>query len=357
MSSHQTRKYRGVVCQNCEHPLDISDKFCCNCGQINSNKRLSMKDFANEFFANFYAYDSKINNTLRSLFTKPGKMALEFVSGKKNSYANPFRFYLSVSLIFFILSGFVKQWDDVELIGNQNYEIIDNPIEIKLEEPNQMIDSVLIVNENILIKEMKKDSLKMQVLNLKNENLLKRNLSKLSIFESYILTEPDYNQTKALSELGLPTTKWNKFLFKKSKELNSIFEDSNPDQKNQFLLYLYSKLPFLLFISIPFLTLCFSIVYLRSHYHYAEHLVFVFSNMAFLFLLLLINEFQQIFTNASLNGLIFFGYSFYFYKSLRNFYQQKRWKTILKFVILGFLLSIASSFTSIFVIMFSFFLY
>ena len=116
MAKFQPRKYRGTLCQNCEHPLDMSDKFCCNCGQINSQKRLSMRDFVNEFFANFYAYDSKINNTIRTLFTKPGKMAFDFINGKRNSYANPFRFYLSVSLVYFILNSFLLQClDDSEL--------------------------------------------------------------------------------------------------------------------------------------------------------------------------------------------------------------------------------------------------
>jgi hypothetical protein len=353
MSSQQTKKYRGIICRNCEHPLDVSDKFCCNCGQINSNKRLSLKDFINEFFANFYAYDSKLNNTLRSLFTKPGKMALDFVSGKKNSYANPFRFYLSVSLIFFILIAFILQWSTPK--SSENEKDSFKLVQVNFDGANQIKDSVMLINENILLKEKKKDSLKSVVLNLKDQNIFKRNLSKLEIFEAYTTTEPDYSDKSALTELGIPITKWNKFLYKKSKDFKILLDSSNQENVNQFEQYLYSKFPFLLFISIPFLTLCFSLVYIRSHYHYAEHLVFVFSNMAFLFLLLLIDEIQQIFSNTSINSLIFLGYSFYFYKSLRNFYQQKRWKTILKFVILGFLLSIASTFTLLFIILFSFF--
>lgn len=356
MSIGKSKKYRGTICLNCEYPLDISDKFCSNCGQINSTKRLTIKEFINEFFANFYAYDSKLNNTIRSLFTKPGCMALEYVRGKKNSYANPFRFYLSVSLIYFILVAFMMQWNEKNVIKI-------NPVpsnkmeEINFNVANQTNDSILAINETILDKKQKKDSLKILVAKLNSKNLIVKNIEKLSIFETFTLIEPDYEEDKALLELGIPITKWNKKLYKKSKDLSTLFDSSNPDKLNQFFQFLISKLPLLLFISIPFLTLCFSLVYISSEFNYVENLVFVFSNMAFLFILLLINEIQEIFTDASYKKLIFIGYSFYFYKSLRNFYQQKRWKTILKFVILGILLSIASSFTFIFIIIISFFLY
>jgi hypothetical protein len=306
-----------------------------------------MRDFVNEFFANFYAYDSKINNTIRTLFTKPGKMAFDFINGKRNSYANPFRFYLSVSLVYFILNSFLLQWlDDSEL---KQSKIVN----VELQQNEQ--DSIKSISLEEKIK--KKEILKKEIKKYRSKSFIVRNYNKLDVLETYLTLEPDANTYSALSELGIPLTKWNSFLFKKSKKISEFDGDLNPENMKQFEEYLYSKLPFLLFLSIPFLTLCFSFVYIRSHYNYAEHLVFVFSNMAFLFILLLMNEFQMIFTKANFNGIIILGYIFYFYKSLRNFYQQKRWKTILKFVILSFLLSIASTFTLIFVVLFSFVFY
>ena len=44
-------KFRGVECLNCGHPLDISDKYCPNCSQANSTKKLTIKDFIDEFFS------------------------------------------------------------------------------------------------------------------------------------------------------------------------------------------------------------------------------------------------------------------------------------------------------------------
>ena len=100
--SRKDAKYRGIKCLNCETSLDISEKYCHHCGQLNSTKKLTVKDFIEEFFANFYAYDSKLRNSIISLFTKPGVAAKEFCEGKRQHYANPFRLFLSISIILFI---------------------------------------------------------------------------------------------------------------------------------------------------------------------------------------------------------------------------------------------------------------
>ncbi len=94
-------KYRGVDCLNCGHPLDLSDKYCPNCSQANSTKKLTLLDFFEEFFSNYFSYDSKLWQTLAALLLKPGKITREYIAGKRLSYTNPFRFLLSLSIIYF----------------------------------------------------------------------------------------------------------------------------------------------------------------------------------------------------------------------------------------------------------------
>jgi hypothetical protein len=117
--SRKDAKYRGIKCLNCETSLDISEKYCHHCGQLNSTKKLTVKDFIEELFANFYAYDSKLRNSIISLFTKPGVAAKEFCEGKRQHYANPFRLFLSISIILFILVG-IKNKNTEESFTNQN---------------------------------------------------------------------------------------------------------------------------------------------------------------------------------------------------------------------------------------------
>ena len=98
-------KYKGTECLNCGHPLDISDKFCPNCSQANSTKKLSLKDFFDEFFSSLISYDSKLLKTLSALLLRPGKITQDYIDGKRVSYTNPFRFLLSLAIIYFLILG------------------------------------------------------------------------------------------------------------------------------------------------------------------------------------------------------------------------------------------------------------
>jgi len=76
-----------------------------------TTKKLSFKDFFNEFFASIFSYDSRLTNTIITLLFKPGFVSKEYIEGKRVRYANPFRFYLSVSILFFIVSGLFIDFD------------------------------------------------------------------------------------------------------------------------------------------------------------------------------------------------------------------------------------------------------
>ncbi|MCX2764380.1 hypothetical protein [Aquimarina muelleri] len=67
------KKYRGIECLNCGVPLDTIDRYCHHCGQINTTKKLSFKDFFNEFFASIFSYDSRLRHTIIALLFRPVK--------------------------------------------------------------------------------------------------------------------------------------------------------------------------------------------------------------------------------------------------------------------------------------------
>ncbi|WP_232224052.1 DUF3667 domain-containing protein [Gillisia sp. CAL575] len=56
-----------------------------------------------EFFAGIFSYDSRMRRTLSTLIFRPGKITKDYVNGMRTQYANPFRFFLSISIIFFIV--------------------------------------------------------------------------------------------------------------------------------------------------------------------------------------------------------------------------------------------------------------
>lgn len=351
---------------NCKHPLDISDKFCPNCGQKNTTKRLTIRDFIDEFLANFYAYDSKVKHTIVSLFTKPGIAARDFISGKRLYYANPFRFYLSISLIYFIFIGLISKFSEETIVDlNQDLKINEKKLDTIQANGNQ--NMFRGPNAPIQINAIppaidKSDSIKATLYTekqLANYNFFKRTFLKLNTYADFFDASKETYPPKILDTLKHENTKWNRFLLKKTYQLSKILQDDSSGELgvNTFMEYLEGKIPFILFISLPFLTVVFAFIYYRRKMHYAEHMVLVFSLMSFVFLLLFLAEIINLLTNIDLSPLIFLVMTYYFYRSLRNFYQQSRLKTILKFVILCILLPITASFVALFVLFVGFLLY
>ena len=251
---------------NCKHPLDISDKYCPNCGQKNSTKRLTIRDFIDEFLANFYAYDSKVKRTIVSLFTKPGIAARDFINGKRLYYANPFRFYLSISLIYFIFNGIVTKFGDEttndlesrpiekknelftlnDSIRNENNVLVlnDSSQVIQLENKNK-----LFFNENKSIKQYSE-------IELADKNFFKRTFLKIEIYSDYLENSKEVNPDTILKSLKHENSKWNKYLLRKSYQINKFNEEDSNGVKGaqKYLDYLEGKIPFILFVSLPFLT-------------------------------------------------------------------------------------------------------
>ncbi|WP_333810461.1 DUF3667 domain-containing protein [Flavobacterium sp.] len=339
-------KYRGTQCMNCETPLDVSEKYCHACGQLNSTKKLTIKDFIEEFFANFYAYDSRLRNTLLSLFLKPGIAAREFCEGKRHHHANPFRLFLSISIILFIVinlgSGFktttpeekptvkLTKEDSIQVSFKKNYE------------------SGILEIDKKTAKKFHRDSIyKANELGNDPENL-NHLMIRVTTFRNYNLKNPQETPEIALKKLGYQNNNINRYLFNKAQNLKSN------DVLREVRDYILNKLPFLIFLSIPFIALIFWVTFYDKKLNYTDHLVFSYNFYSFMFICMILYEILG-FMSEDLS-LFLIGTSFsilfpiYLYKSLRNFYQNSRWKTIFKFLLLN-ILFIPISLLAVFVLM------
>lgn len=330
--SRKDAKYRGIKCLNCETSLDISEKFCHHCGQLNSTKKLTVKDFIEEFFANFYAYDSRLRNSIVSLFSKPGVLAREFNQGKRHTYANPFRLFLSVSIILFLTFNLNNDENDK---NNSEFTRQENQLSksdsIKLEKLNINVANLNPKKEQ---KVYSRDSIytKQEIDSLFSKNADPLVFNILS-FRNFHRKYPDKTDEEALIALGYKPDFYNKAAFNKSKAFKS-----NEIEK-ELLEYFYAKLPFFIFLSLPILTLIFWVVFYSKSINYTEHLVFAYTFFTFMFLCMILFNLIGLVSSGLANFITIFSFALvfpiYFYKSLRNFYQQSRWITVLKFLILN----------------------
>src|ERR1035437_922965 len=96
---------KSDTCLNCDNVLRPDDNFCPNCGQENNSHKIPVKHLLLEVFVDFFHFDTKLWNTIKASVTRPGKITIDYLEGKRARYVPPVRFYVFVSFIFFLLLG------------------------------------------------------------------------------------------------------------------------------------------------------------------------------------------------------------------------------------------------------------
>jgi len=337
-------KYRGTECLNCGHPLDVSDRFCPNCSQANSIKKLSLKDFIIEFFTSLISYDSKLLNTLGALLLRPGEITRNYINGKRVRYTNPFRFLLSLAIIYFLMVNFTGNFSELDKYGTKkevdfienldgsfgNYteegaeitEDIDSlKQEFSFDEFQQKIrkrDSTLLSDPSGYFKKMDTDP---------SQNTI---FEKHDFFRTLLRKDSITGFDDAVMKYGVPETWGNELAFTIANGLLGL--QSRP---GSFISSLISKLPFTIFFFLPVFALFISLAYIGKKRAYTDHLIFSFYNTALLFILLILSYLIDIVFNTGSNWVFLTIFSVYLFQAMRRFYEEGIFKTIIKYLFLN----------------------
>ncbi len=86
-------------CKNCEALLLENYHFCPNCGQKTPIHRLSLYEVFHEAFHYFTHADKSFLVLLKELFFKNGRVAKEYVDGKRKKYFSPLNFFMIVAAL------------------------------------------------------------------------------------------------------------------------------------------------------------------------------------------------------------------------------------------------------------------
>ncbi len=352
-------KYRGTECLNCGHPLDLSDKYCPNCSQANSTKKLTIKDYFDEFFSNMLSYDSKLLKTLSALLIRPGKITRDYVDGKRMSYTNPFRFLLSLAIIYFLIQNFSGNFSELDKYGvDKQASPIDfqGPFGIELDVGDENREEAIKVLDSIGISEQLdrvvdyRDSLIMEnpqahFASLDSLDFSDRFYTKAEFFNTLIRKDGVYTLKDAIGKYQVPESFENKMSFGAAAGFVRASR-----QPGSFISSLISKLPFAVFFFLPVFTLFIGLVYIRKKYTYTDHLVFSFHNTSLLFILLIISYLIDSIFDVSSNWIFITVFSIYLLKAMRKFYQQGAFKTIVKYLFLNAIFFILAMFGVVFLL-------
>lgn len=94
-------------CPNCNFEYETSFNFCPNCGQ-ETQLDTTIKSLLSHFLSDYFTFDSKIIRSVAPLITKPAFLTKEYLAGKRSQYIQPLRLFIFLSIIFFLLLGWLN---------------------------------------------------------------------------------------------------------------------------------------------------------------------------------------------------------------------------------------------------------
>lgn len=344
-------RIRGNACLNCNVNLKGSENFCPDCGQRNNIKQLSFKLVIDEFFGDMFTYDSRVWRTLIPLIFKPGQVAYQFIQGRRKDFVNPFRTYLTISLIFFLIMGFLNTLSELRNDGRNtpqgdfgNFQFTPEKDSISKNKNDSIKkDALSKVKKNIdfdldsTLRANKIDLDSIDIDNLSLDSLQTKATEqsafykKLSAFYEHYEENKEHSVAQALDSLGYENTFWNRFYFDKAKDTNDMFKDGGQTFRKRLI----SGMSITIFLLLPVFAWFLKLFYIRRKYTYMEHMVFVYyAQSVFFFLLLiftLINFFIGDKEGVFLIPMLLFGV--YLLLAMHNFYKQHWFKTFIKYIL------------------------
>ena len=115
-------------CKNCDTPIEA--RFCPQCGQKDIELERPLSELLREVVRETFDIDGRVARTLWTLIRRPGVLTSEFLAGRRRLYSPPFRLYLVVSVLFFVVTAWVAgqgillsegQTLDVDALGQARF--------------------------------------------------------------------------------------------------------------------------------------------------------------------------------------------------------------------------------------------
>ena len=275
----------GTPCANCGRPL--AGKYCAACGQRHEPHIHSLREFMSEATESLTHADSRVWRTLWPLLAKPGFLTKEFLDGHRARYLPPFRLYLVLSVVFFIVAA----------SGHSDPKFIQF---------NMDIGGVPLTVGTVAVDHDPK------------------NPSETPEQRAHRICDD--------SNYGGPGASW--IQPRIVAGCRKIVADNGHEAKQA----LYHNVPRALIVLLPILALVMRAMYRRRYY--VEHLLFFLHTHSFAFVFLTVYVLVIRFIDSgwvmalATLALALLG-PYYTYRAMRRVYEQGAWLTRLKFVVLA----------------------
>lgn len=390
MSKHHVK---SDTCLNCTTSLRPEDNYCPNCGQENKTHKIPVSHIVLETFEDFFHFDSKLWNTVKTTFTRPGKITIDYLEGKRARYVPPVKLYIFISFIFFLLLGklsdhtiensknkhLIKQGDDRamsislnELLENKRIYHRKNSDDVRMMElrmiefdytskdslrkdlarlksaPDSIIDKLLMKEEIDTTADSRKNLRNLLALIPEHSQALDSAKFRINLFNKVEFTsQEEYDQFKEqihnysteqidslLISKGEKVTWFNRQMLKKLGK----FDWKNKDDIKEVTHAIIKSISLTMFIMMPLSAILLLLIFYRNRYYY-EHLIFSIHIHTIFFLILSFVLAVQVFISESFGEKLwvwaFLICLIYLISSLKHNYKQSWGKTIAKFFLMS----------------------
>ncbi|MCC7029711.1 MAG: DUF3667 domain-containing protein [Chitinophagaceae bacterium] len=298
------------VCLNCGY--ELSGPFCSQCGQKVLLHKDSFWHLLVHFVSDYFHYDGKFAQTVKALFSMPGKITGDFTAGKRSRFLNPIQLYLFVSAIFLFV--FTKYIFTVSSSCHSMEEVYERYPIIKAEQQKTFDTSKYVHNPFGFTIDKRGFQVNNKVYTLRQYDSIEASLPA--------------NQREG----GLHRSFHRKLL--KINDKAVIIDDISSVQYPRAI---YSSLPKALFILLPIFAFLLKLFFRRRPY--ADHIIFSlhFHTMVFLMLtVFMLTGYAVDFAHFDMIGLLMLcAIVVYLYIALFHYTGQKWLPLTLKFIALG----------------------
>ncbi len=282
-------------CLNCGARL--SGQYCGTCGQRSVSRLISIWQLLAEAFGDLFELDSRLWRTLRPLLIRPGQLTRDYLLGRRARYMPPFRMYLVLSLIFFVVAFFDPRGDLGLLFEPAPLDAVSEELGASLGDDDKTLQPDATDPE-----------------------------AQCDIESDSIADWPDWFKRRLTPA-----------------RLEAVCNSVLADEGATFIDLLVDNVPVALIVLLPLMALVLKILYPLSRRYFVEHLLFVVHFHAFFFLILTL---QILFSRTmallgvpeAVSVLVIVAASLYIpvylYMAMRRVYAQRRIFTIIKYLAL-----------------------
>jgi hypothetical protein len=354
---HREEFVRGAVstenCLNCGEVL--TGQHCSHCGQHSRVRVLSLWGLTRDVIGDLLDADSRVWRTLWPLAFRPGLLTQEFLRGRRASYTPPFRMYLVLSLVFFVVASFSDPGSEVALQldeGGTNIQIRNGR---QAAEPPEPVPPAATSAPAAPGAQPTLDAEARRLIDAVIERMPEQERAQARReLEAKLATASPADLAAASRFIADPCSEENlrfdagPVLEQYEPRLREACRKIMADQQS-FGRALFENIPKMMFIFLPLIAAVLSVLYVRSGRYYVEHLLFVVHFHAFFFLagivVLLLERLAESVAGplavginaaqAALGTVLVFYVPWYLLKAMRRVYAQGWWKTMPKFALLG----------------------